>query len=141
MGGQVVNLSNPLTSSIANPANFSVTTGASTTRNVSVQPLAGYDIGYSLCYNSSCAAGAITPGLSVLVEDFRIRALGAGSANPYASLYWHYCPVLTAVQNIQPNNQACIPSGSSTLTTITWDLPASGTPTSYLVYLDDDLDF
>jgi len=138
VGGEVVTM-DALTSS-ANPYSFNIAdTDPGVTHAVSVPALAGYDIGYSLCYNSTaCHTNAnIVGGTAVTVTEDGIRNQGNDFANPYASLYWHYCPLISEPTNLGPINMACVPSGSSASINLTWSPPVSGTAYQYGVTLFD----
>jgi hypothetical protein len=86
--------------SAADPYTFSFAdTNPGVTHAASVPTNALYDIGYTLCYNSTaCHTGTITPGNTATVTEDGIRSGGANLANPYADLWWHYCPKLSEAQ-------------------------------------------
>lgn len=95
VAGQTVSVSGG-PSSAANPYAFSVAAGA--TYTVSVPPLAGYTIGYTLCIDrTDCHNSAPTPGTSAPA------AIPAGAGH-YADLWWHYTS--TAGPNLQAYEEA-----------------------------------
>jgi hypothetical protein len=94
--GQLVTLNNPGLSTTLQPFSFTFPLAEGTLRTVSVSPLAGYDIGYSLCYNNTTChvAANVVAGTSAIVSDTSINS--SEGSNFYADLNFHYCPYQTA---------------------------------------------
>lgn len=107
---QTVTLNDPLTQTATNPY-FLGFPYANKTRTVSVTKPAGYDVGYTLCYNSiNCHAGVTptpAPSASVSIPDNAYCQL----ANGYADLWWHYTVQAGTIQaravSVDPTNTTC----------------------------------
>ncbi len=107
-----------------NPYSFNWNSSSGATRTASVPTMAGYDTGYSVCYQENdCHSGPRTRnGSSVVVGDNSIRSACGTGSTCYGDLWWHYCPILNnAPANVQITGQS--PEGNvcySSNVTATW---------------------
>lgn len=109
----------------ANPYSFNWNSSSGATRTASVPTMAGYDTGYSICYqDNDCHGGSRTRnGSSMTLADNSIRSACGTSSTCYGDLWWHYCPILsTGPTNVQVTGQS--PEGNvcdAANVTATWD--------------------
>lgn len=142
--GLQVNLNNPASSTTAQPYSFTWTSQAGASRTISIPSVpAGYSVASSLCpVNESSCHGwylgnpAYQTGNSRTILDDEYG--NCGNCACTADLWWHFCQIPSAVQNIRvdgsANTNMC--AGSAT---VRWDLPATGgnVVSHYTFKLDD----